>query len=43
MDLIVIYCTVPNKKLAKDITKILMKHKKVTALPNEVGRFICWF
>lgn len=27
MDIIVIYCTVPNKKLAKDITKILMKHK----------------
>ena len=27
MDIIVIYCTVPNKKLAKDITKVLMKHK----------------
>lgn len=27
MDIIVIYCTVPEKKLAKDITKILMKHK----------------
>ena len=27
MDIIVIYCTVPNKRLAKDITKILMKHK----------------
>lgn len=27
MDIIVIYCTVPNKKLAKDIAKILMKHK----------------
>ncbi len=27
MDIIVIYCTVPNKKIAKDITKILMKHK----------------
>ena len=27
MYIIVIYCTVPNKKLAKDITKILMKHK----------------
>ena len=27
MDIIVIYCTVPDKKLAKDITKILMKHK----------------
>ena len=27
MDIIVINCTVPNKKIAKDITKILMKHK----------------
>lgn len=27
MDIVVVYCTVPNKKLAKDITKILMKHK----------------
>lgn len=27
MDIIVIYCTVPNKKLAKNITKVLMKHK----------------
>ena len=27
MDIIVIYCTVPNKKLAKEITKVLMKHK----------------
>lgn len=27
MDIIVIYCTVPNKKIANDITKILMKHK----------------
>jgi periplasmic divalent cation tolerance protein len=27
MDIIVVYCTVPNKKIAKDITKILMKHK----------------
>ena len=27
MDIIVIYCTVPDKKLAKDITKILLKHK----------------
>ena len=27
MDIVVIYCTVPNKKIAKDITKILMKHK----------------
>ena len=27
MDIIVIYCTVPNKKLAKNITKVLMKHR----------------
>ena len=27
MDIIVINCTVSNKKMAKDITKVLMKHK----------------
>lgn len=27
MDIVVIYCTVPNKKLAKEITNVLMKHK----------------
>ena len=27
MDIIVINCTVPNNKVAKEITKILMKHK----------------
>jgi periplasmic divalent cation tolerance protein len=27
MDIIVIYCTVPNKKLANNITKVIMKHK----------------
>ena len=27
MDIIVINCTVPNKKIAKDITKVIMKHK----------------
>ena len=27
MDIIVIYCTVPSKKIAKEITKVLMKHK----------------
>ena len=27
MDIIVVYCTVPSKKIAKDITKVLMKHK----------------
>ena len=32
MDIIVIYCTVPSKKLAKDITKVLMKHKLVACV-----------
>ena len=27
MDIIVINCPVPSKKLAKDITRVLMKHK----------------
>lgn len=27
MDIIVIYCTVPDKKIAKEITNILLKHK----------------
>ncbi len=27
MDIVVVYCTVPSKKLAKDITRVLMKHK----------------
>ncbi|MBQ7125633.1 divalent-cation tolerance protein CutA [bacterium] len=27
MDIVVIYCTVQNKKLAKEITNVLMKHK----------------
>ena len=27
MDIIVINCTVPNKRIAKEITKIIMKHK----------------
>lgn len=27
MDIIVIYCTVPTKQLAKEITKVIMKHK----------------
>ena len=32
MDIIVINCTVPNKKIAKDITRILMKHKLVACV-----------
>ena len=27
MDIVVIYCTVPSKKMAKSITKVIMKHK----------------
>lgn len=27
MDIIVIYCTVPKKSVAKEITKVLLKHK----------------
>ena len=27
MDIVVVYCTVQNKKLAKEITSVLMKHK----------------
>ena len=27
MDIIVIYCTVPEKKLAENITRLIMKHK----------------
>lgn len=27
MDIVVVYCTVPSKKLAKEIIKVLMKHK----------------
>ena len=27
MDIVVIYSTVPSKKMAKEITRILMKHK----------------
>lgn len=27
MDIIVINCTVPSKKIAKNITRVLMKHK----------------
>ena len=32
MDIIVVYCTVPSKKLAKEITKVLMKHKLVACV-----------
>ena len=32
MDIVVIYCTVPNKKIAKNITRVLMKHKLVACV-----------
>ena len=32
MDIVVIYCTVPNKKIAKNITRVLMKHKLVAGV-----------
>ena len=32
MDIIVIHCTVPRKKIAKDIIKILMKHKLIACV-----------
>lgn len=34
MDIIVIYCTVPTKKLAKDITRVLMKHKLAACISS---------
>ena len=44
MDIIVIYCTVPDKKLAKDITKILMKHKLAACvtLIDKVQSIFSW-
>ena len=34
MDIIVIYCTVPNKKIAKDITNVLMKHRLAACISS---------
>lgn len=44
MDIIVIYCTVPNKKVAKNITKILMKHKLAAcvSLVDRVNSIFSW-
>ena len=42
MDIIVINCTVPNKKIAKHITKILMK-LKLAACVSMVDRVQCVF
>lgn len=32
MDIVVIHCTVPSKKIADDITKTLMKHRLVASI-----------
>ncbi len=44
MDIIVIYCTVPNKKVAKSIIKILMKHKLAAcvSLVDKVSSTFLW-
>ncbi len=44
MDIIVVYCTVPEKKIAKEITKILMKHKLAAcvSLIDKVQSVFSW-
>ena len=44
MDIIVIYCTVPEKKVAKNITKILMKHHLAAcvSLIDKVNSTFSW-
>ena len=44
VDIIVINCTVPNKKVAKDITKILLKHKLAAciSLVDNVKSTFAW-
>lgn len=44
MDIIVIYCTVPDKKIAKNITKILMKHKLAAcvSIVDKVQSIFSW-
>lgn len=44
MDIIVIYCTVPDKKVAKNITKILMKHKLAACVSiiDKVSSVFSW-
>lgn len=44
MDIIVVYCTVPDKKLAKEITKVLMKHKLAAcvSLIDKVNSVFSW-
>ena len=43
MDIIVIYCTVPNKKVAKDITTTILKHKLaacISMIDNVKSKFL---
>lgn len=44
MDIIVIYCTVPDKNIAKKITKILMKHKLAAcvSMVDKVHSIFSW-
>ena len=44
MDIIVIYCTVPDKKVAKNITKIIMKHKLAAcvSMVDRVNSVFSW-
>ena len=44
MDIIVVYCTVPEKKIAKEITKILMKHKLAACVSmiDRVNSIFSW-
>lgn len=44
MDIIVIYCTVPDKKVARSITKILMKHKLAAcvSMVDRVNSVFSW-
>lgn len=37
MDIIAIHCTVPNKKIANEITKILMKYKLAVCITTLDG------
>lgn len=44
MDIIVINCTVPDKKVAKEITKVLMKHKLAAcvSMVDKVHSIFSW-
>ena len=44
MDIIVVNCTVPNKKLAKEIINVLMKHKLAACVSmiDKVRSYFAW-